>query len=369
MATSVEKPMITDVERAFALGWQLAELFHSPVHQSPVEYGEAGNRLPGISELAPPNRSVLLARQIESGILVLHLPDQPNDPPPSSKEVENLLRADPPRSRTEVRQAILELHINILEILTVADFRLGKAYGLGRALAETVIVPAEAETDKRGQAFNDLFEFGRLLELKQWLSELKTNFGPHAAYAVHGSLDRWSEWVNATPNGDLATMKNLSKSLWNQGKVWRGLLSGEKQSTDLLSAIGYLDGAVALLKRIGKLTQNFLLSVWGLAILAVMGILIGTVYGISNIHSLNTGNKLAADFAVVVSALGITMKGVMSSLGKIVAKAEGPLWESELDESCAVKATQLPDHVPVHRHYRKTDKVTPVHQVSHLDKR
>jgi hypothetical protein len=145
MATSVEKPMITDVERAFALGWQLAELFHSPVHQSPVEYGEAGNRLPGISELAPPNRSVLLARQIESGILVLHLPDQPNDPPPSSKEVENLLRADPPRSRTEVRQAILELHINILETLTVADFRLGKAYGLGRALAETVIVPAEAE--------------------------------------------------------------------------------------------------------------------------------------------------------------------------------------------------------------------------------
>jgi hypothetical protein len=356
MATDTGPPVITGVEQAFALGWQVAELFHSPIHEKSVGYGEFGERLPGVSQLILAERSLLLARQIESGFLLLNIPIQPNHPAPSTKNVEGLLRSDPPRNRPEIRQALWDLHIDLLEALMVADFRLGKAYSLGRALAETVIIPTLTEATQV-DAFAELFRFGRLEELKNWLTELKTNFGPHASYAVHGSLDRWSGWIYTT--ADIAEAKNLHKALSNQGRIWRGLLSGEKQATDLLSAVGYIEGALALLKRIGKLTRSFLWSLWGVGLLCVAAAVGLVVWCVSVIHALNPGNKLAADLVLLVSSLGLTAKAVMSSLGKITAKAEGPLWESELDESCAVSATRLPDDVPVRRHYRASDGVTP----------
>jgi len=45
--------MTTEVEEAFALGWQLAELYRSPVHEGPVGHGQPEERLPGVSKLAP----------------------------------------------------------------------------------------------------------------------------------------------------------------------------------------------------------------------------------------------------------------------------------------------------------------------------
>jgi hypothetical protein len=42
-----------------------------------------------------------------------------------------------PADSEAIRRAILDLHIALLVDLTAADYRLGKAYGLGRALADT----------------------------------------------------------------------------------------------------------------------------------------------------------------------------------------------------------------------------------------
>ena len=57
MATTDEQVATPKVEKAFALGWQVAELFHFPVHQGPAEFGEFAKRLSGILELAPAERS------------------------------------------------------------------------------------------------------------------------------------------------------------------------------------------------------------------------------------------------------------------------------------------------------------------------
>lgn len=338
--------MATDVEQAFALGWQLAELYHSPVHEGPVGHGPPEGRLPGVSKLTPPERSLVLARQVGAALRGLNIPVEPNRPAPSSAAVETVLAAHP-RNRDDVRAAIWELHVHMLESLTVTDFRLGKAYSLGRALAETDFVSAVADVADRRSIFAELFDSGRVGELGAWLAQLKTAFGPHAAYAVRGTLDRWSEWLTK-PDTDIETT-DPRDALRAQGRIWRGLLSGEKQAVDLLAASSFVIAALALLERIGQITKGFLCSAWGVLLLAVLGIVGGAIYGISAVSSLSNTNKLVADLVTALAVLGITTKGVISSLGKIIARGEGPLWASELDESCAVAATRLPEGVGIVR--------------------
>ncbi|MGI9022044.1 MAG: hypothetical protein ACR2HV_02190 [Acidimicrobiales bacterium] len=72
-----------------------------------------------------------------------------------------------------------------------ADFRLGKAYGLGRALAETTMLPRA----DRPETFLDAFHPFRLRHLETWLSDLKSAFPAHASEGVRGSLHRWASWV------------------------------------------------------------------------------------------------------------------------------------------------------------------------------
>ena len=113
--------------------------------------------------------------------------------------------------------------------------------------------------------------------------------------------------------------------------IWRGRLSGEKQPKDLLTAAGYVAGAVARLRRLGA---RFLWSRFGVLLLVMLAAVGLAVYRFSRISGLSHSNKLAADLVTGVAALGITTKSVISTLGEITAKAVGPLWDSEIDESC-----------------------------------
>jgi len=339
--------MNTDVQGAFALAWQVTQLYHSPVHETPVGHGEPRNKLPGLSNLPDAEQSWLLAREIGAGIRTLLPTPEGNHPSPSTDNLEKLLSGYP-RSREAVRQATWDLHVELLESLTVADFQLGKAYGLGRAIAETAIRPVAIAVDERQTVYQSVFEPGRLERIRAWLSELKTSFGAHAAYAVQGSLERWATWVGSINLGEIDPGQTLAQ----QGHVWRGLLTGEKQATDLLKATDFIEAAVALLKRISQLAWRFVWSGYGIVLAVVIGAVIGAFVGISEVSSLSHSNKLAAQLVTAIAALGITTKGVMSTLGKIVAKAEGPLWDSELDESCAMAATRLPTGTKVLRRPR-----------------
>ena len=46
-----------------------------------------------------------------------------------------------------------ELHRQLLMALTAADFRLGKAYGLGRAMAQTALMPDAKHPETYGRTF------------------------------------------------------------------------------------------------------------------------------------------------------------------------------------------------------------------------
>ena len=337
----------SDVEGVFALAWQVAQLYHSPVHETPIGHGQPQDRLPGISSLMEAEQSLLLAREIGAGIRRLLPEREGGRPQPSTTNLEAQLSGFPRNGHT-VKQAIWDLHIELLEGLTVADFRLGKAYGLGRALAETAIMPVGTTPERRQTMYETLFGDGRLTRIGSWLSELKTSFGSHAAYAVQGSLDRWASWVKTADVSQLDPGASLS----HQGHVWRGLLTGEKQATDLLKAMDFVDAAIALLKRISQLVQRFLWSGYGILMGGIVAIVVGAFIGISNLGWLSHSNRLAAQLVTAVAALGVTAKGIMSTLGKIVAKAEGPLWDSELDESCALAACRLPNGTAISRRPR-----------------
>ena len=69
---------------------------------------------------------------------------------PATEAVRAETEKSPP-DRDGIRKAILDLHITVLVQLTAADYRLGKAYGLGRALADTC-APVHGDQAERRSA-------------------------------------------------------------------------------------------------------------------------------------------------------------------------------------------------------------------------
>jgi hypothetical protein len=269
------------------------------------------DKLAGIGELDPLSQARLLLAQVQADLQrawrLADVDRQHPDPNP----VQSLLEAEV-RPPGQLQAAVAELHRQLLVALTAADFRLGKAYGLGRALAETVLLPDA----KNPQTFQRLFARYRLANLLGWLADLKSLFPPHAAEAVGGSLQTWAAWsqaptlrpavderrqpsdaeVNdqasgaapssaATPPalptrraisrswfakrpsplrgrpvdwGSAADRESVTRALHRQGQLWRAVLSGEKECVDLLSADDYLRAADQLLGHIRRLTLGFL---------------------------------------------------------------------------------------------------------------
>jgi len=148
-STAVPSSGDAGVCAAVALGWQVAQLFHSPVHDGPAEdpRRDEHDHLPGFTRFPCASRSKWLGEQIQSQMKTLL------DTPPQAvlDSMTNVLTAlaDPHRRSVTTLDAIFTLHCKLLEALTVADFRLGKAYGLGRAMAETALLPAAADTDEQ----------------------------------------------------------------------------------------------------------------------------------------------------------------------------------------------------------------------------
>jgi hypothetical protein len=324
---------------AVSLGWEMAKLYHSPVHAGAAGDPARGGRLPGISGFSGATRSKWLAEQIDANLTSL-LPM----PPGSVMEALGTVIGrfgDDQRHRDETLDAVFTLHCRLLEALTVADFRLGKAYGLGRALAETTLVPAAAEADDLAGAFGELLAAGRAATIKDWLVELKTMLPDHAAYAVSAGLTDWQQWV-AAPRA-ATDWRSAQLEMRVQGQLWRGLITGEKAAADMLNLSGYLAAARQIAKR------AIVAARWPIviAVLAAVGVIITVV----TLHSVSPTARLAAALAWVGATLAAAYKASGSLLGSAVKGAEGWLWQTELDESVATVATRMP---PPAQHRRVT---------------
>jgi len=324
-------PVSARIGGAVALGWQVAQLFHSPVHRGPAGDPSRGDHLPGRSEFPGASQSVWLGEQVQSQVQQL----MASPPQVLMVALANALAAltNRDRSRDATLDAVFTLHCRLLESLTVADVVLGKAYGLGRAIAETSLLPANAITDElRAAQFRVMFEAGRLITIKDWLADLKTLLPGHTAYAVSRSLHDWQRWVASAP--DTADWAAARSAIRVQGRLWRELLTGEKDARDILSLSDYLAAA-----RRG--TMELIWRFWW--VIAAAAILTGgVIYAGSSLHGLPDLVRVVGSIAWLAGAAGLLAKGATAVLGQGLTRAEGWLWQTELDGSVALAATCLP---------------------------
>jgi hypothetical protein len=341
---------------AFVLGWHVAELFHSKVPGSVQRRQASLEKLPGIGELDPLSQARLLLAQVQVDLeRVWRLIDWDRQHPDPSP-VQSLLEADA-REPGHVRAATAALHGQLLVALTAADFRLGKAYGLGRVLAETALLPDA----KNPQTFRRLFARYRLANLLEWLADLESVFPPHAAEAVRGSLQAWAAWSQdpilrpalqeqrqpwewevedrapatapAPPTrralssslfarrphlpkgrpvdwGSPADRESVIRALHRQGQLWRAVLSGEKECMDLLSSDDYVRAADRLLGHLRQLTLGFLRRFW----ITTTALVVLVVAITATLVFVRAAATMAAVVLTAAGAIGLTWKSAASGL-------------------------------------------------------
>jgi hypothetical protein len=321
------------VTTAFALGWQMAELYRRGETQAAA--AQPGVDLPEVGSLAGPDRRNLRFAQVDAALARLR--QTITDAGLSAPTTDAVRGAADRREEEEARAAILALHAELLRVLTAADFRLGKAYGLGRALCDTCRVHSADDVERE-------LSHDRVGNLYSWLLDLKTVLPPHAGESVYQSLREWEAWarrpeVEGHPLDWERDEGTVERVLFRQGEIWRALLSGEKQATDMLVARDYADAAgklfmdgLALLRR---LPWQVWLVVGGALGLAVAGLILASVIG-------NVSSVVAA-LGGLAAALGISWTGLRQTLGTAAASLRKPLWGAALDRAIVVAITRVDD--------------------------
>lgn len=320
-----------NVATAFALGWQMAELYrpHRRRRSTPVDQDD----LPGLGVLADAHRVKILVDQLQAGFARLHdaISKTGLSSPDISKVRTQLEGAD------EQRQgAVWKLHMEAIALLTAADFRFGKAYGLGRALADTCRKPANSAD------FYKQLDRGRLSNLLGWLDELSSALPQHAAHSVAASLERWRDCAEKGKEGKPpAREDDLLPLLRRQGELWRALLSGEKHGSEMLEVDNWLDVARDFMRRASRIGRGL---VWRMPLLSA---LIVVLFGLGvwlMLHQHDEPAAIVAGATGIVGSLGLTWKGIGGTLGQLLEKLEQPLFGAATDKAIADAITLLPGY-------------------------
>lgn len=335
LVAAAEQPGPTpdpSVSVAFALGWQMAELYLPTAW--PTQPPKRGTDLPGLSALSGAERALIGLRQVEVALSRLQSTITEHGlTQPTTGRAHDTLRVSKPTDEA-FRDAIFDLHVELLATLTAASFKLGKAYGLGRALADTTRQPGDMQTVKTQ------LERHRVANLRAWLADLSSVLPAHAGHAVDESLGLWRDWANekTLKLNDGEDEPRVVRLLRRQGERWRALLSGEKAGADMLELQEYVAAGSDALMRLGGLTWQFVRRFAFLLLIAAA--LFGC--GIAVILSSSSSSHIAAGLGGVLASLGLTWKGVGGSLGQTAGKLERPVWEASLDRQIAQAITLLP---------------------------
>jgi hypothetical protein len=301
------------VGTAFQLGWQMAEIYR-PAPQPPPAPGE-DDHLPELSDLTTDEWARIGLYQVQAGITKMRLRIAAAGlwAPDAQLFAEQL-----EGTTGDERDAAVEaFHIELLAVLTAADFRLGKGYSLGRALADVTRNAADWRRELSPE---------RVATLAAWLRQLSTTLPPHAGHVVASSLEKWGSYAQQ-PTGDPAQEQLDVALLQAQGRLWRSLISGEKRATEMLEMQDYVGSAESLLVSTGKLVSPVLKHHAPLLIAAVVLF----VVGIAVMLIFDDAAGIVSGAGVILTALGIGWKGVGGAAGKALAKLETPLWEAALD--------------------------------------
>lgn len=347
-----------NIETCFALGWHMAELKAlRPDVQTQVRQNDP---LPPIGLLSPDQKFELLVSQIEVGIKALNIPDSPTTTEVKAAAPKQLLGAAlPPVSTQSYLDAVGEaalrrLHVDLLTKLTTMGFKLGKAYSLGVDLSESMLGAYKACKDSADPS-NELaasFAIKQVNRMIQELRDLKTSFQPHAADAVVATLDDFGTWVRGVvpDSAGKTTFKRTTTwpmvadtYLYPQILAWRGLLSGEKTSTDVLHVGDYVFALERLVSRYWVLVRAFAIR-WTALIIAVPLLLLAGL-GLYLLYK-NQFSAAYAAVAALIGAFGISGATITAAVKNALQKTEDDLWDAELGTAVAVAIDHVPADVP-----------------------
>ena len=319
---------------ALSLGWQMAELYHARFSRQQRDAPAPPERLPGVSRLLDYQQTGLAISRVEARLSALSqlIADAGQSQPGLEGLRDCYTKAD--HTAEEGHAAIYRLHVSLLQTLSATDFRLGSAYSLGRALADSTLRPSTADELKQ------TFRHERLDNLRAWLNDLASALPDHSAKAVLQSLTSWEAWAaNLPSDGDVSDedLTVIRATLHRQGPLWRCILTGEKAGRDLLTDDDYLQAGRALIARARTIAWNLLKHIGVVP-------LVGVVAAIALTVALVPGSvaQLATILGSVAAGLGFTWKAITDALKRAATKLEQPLWGAELDGAVAIAVTYLP---------------------------
>ncbi len=374
---------------ALALGWRVEELFSQFAipEQPPRAYDP--DRLPGLSKLNSYDWQRLGLDQVD--FVMCQTTAKVGSPKAVPLDVTGDARekldatiqagAGQAERRLAYKAAIGQLHIDLLVTLTAADANYGKAYGLGRALADTSR-PHQSPSD-----LAETFERHRVNQLYVWLDELASVLPDHAARSVGRSLGWWSEVATASGGGSPLSaasaptnpfvVNSIAKQVWwkhtarvlwpfgeqirekvvappdqptlaaavvRQGVLWRQILAGEKLGSDLLTPGDYLHAGERLAKHYANLfrqAQGTLIPILAL-LLVLLAAVVLTLVLIPGSAVARTATAAAAG----AGTLSASWRVVRARAAPIVARLEAPLWGAELNTAVAEAITIPPVGAP-----------------------
>lgn len=312
------------VSQAFALGWQMAELFQPELrHRTELRQGE----LPDLGSLSDDQRREISVDQIQAGLTHLGPAVEKAGLRVPTEELD-AVRGALATWQHDGQPAVEALHLKLLGALTAADFRLGKAYGLGRALADTCQKPTDPDSVK--QELDPL----RIATPLAWLDELSSALPPHAAHSVYSSLGQWRDWAAASQLPADAT-----NTISRQGELWRALLSDEKRGTEMLEIANYLQAAEKIAAHMSSVFGKAVLHLWWLSLIVAVLIAGSVVLFITG-----GGSHIVAGAGTLIAALGLSWTSIGKALEKLAGRLEQPLWGAVLDTAIADAITLKPDN-------------------------
>jgi hypothetical protein len=326
IATAVPRSRYGD---AVALGWQMAVLYRDATRQQTVQ-PDLPDTLPTIHEVSAGRRTEFAIAETMATLGRLEMAGATDAATKLDQAFKNA-----EGSAEDVKRAAYVLHMEILRESNAQDRALGKAYELGKELADTC--PAEIDVEAMAEQLNRY----RLDELGRWLADLATLLPDHASRAVRVSMARWKIAAKdgaASPLFNDKEVGTIHRELDRQVQIWRSLLTGEKQATDMLGTDGYaraVSFAVSDTRRlILGYTWRFLPFVIG-----VLALLAAGVWGVTEYEATS---KVIASLTAIAAALGLSWKGIATTLGRVAGEIERPIWQGSLDLVVADAITQQP---------------------------
>lgn len=329
------------VELALALGWHMQEAYLAQLPPQPGRPEPDRRNLRSLvnwSDLSPVERAFVLTKQVEADIGRLGL-TKPTEAKlvAANKAFENACQP----KREEYNQALQDLHVELITLLTADDAKAGKAYRLGFAMSETALRPIRYGQDQ----YAEVFQLYRLGIISGWLRDLKSCLPDHAGDATQASLQSWRAWCEgSTLGGDVEwreqqDRQRVERALRLQADNWRAVLTGEKLAVDLLATADYVRAAGDMVGHIADLARSFLKTRAGVWLLCLLG---GAIALSILVLVLGIGSAVVAAGIAIVGSLGITAASIGAVVQKALAPVQQALWQSDLTTAVSRAITSLP---------------------------